>query len=139
LWINPSLLDFGASAPPLVTLAATTGSDMNANQIASCVFLQQGNGSTNQPKTTLVDELRIGYSWAAVTPPGPPTLVALLSGGNLVLKWPTNAAGYQLQLSSTLATSATWTNVPGTPVLSGKEFLLTNSPLTTTLFYRLRK
>ncbi len=138
LWINPNLLDFGASAAPLVTLAATTGPDMNANQIASCVFLQQGNGSTNQPKTVLVDELRIGYSWAAVTPQANPTLSVSYISGKVVLYWPTNAAGYQLQVAADLSGTDSWTNVPNSPAVSGKLLKLTNSPAGAA-FFRLRK
>ncbi|MDW8309308.1 MAG: immunoglobulin domain-containing protein, partial [Verrucomicrobiales bacterium] len=67
LWINPAPANFGASNPPPPTLTATNGPDMNPNQIYSFVFFQRSD--VNEPAAMLADELRIGTSWAEVTPP----------------------------------------------------------------------
>jgi pectate lyase len=68
LWVDPTT---GTSNPPSATLTTTSGSDGTA--LAVC-FL---NHSVNQ--TIYVDELRIGTSWAEVTPttgapPPPPSI-----------------------------------------------------------------
>src|SRR5439155_15824515 len=70
LWINPSLATFGADSPPAPSLTVTAGPDIgnSSPQIASFVLLQRGLGNTNQPATVMADELRIGPTWASVTP-----------------------------------------------------------------------
>ena len=67
LWINPAPADFGASNPPPPTLVASSGPDITANQIYSIVFFQRS--AVNEPAAMLADELRIGFTWADVTPP----------------------------------------------------------------------
>ena len=71
LWINPSPTTFGAvSEPASGFLYATTGQDgftidrFNMRQNAA-------SGSSSVPASMQWDELRFGFSWAAVTPPGP--------------------------------------------------------------------
>ena len=78
LWINPSASSFGAGVAPAATLTATTsGSDL-AN--VSRIFLRQ-DSATATPNTLYLDELRVGTSWADVTPissavPEPSTYLA---------------------------------------------------------------
>jgi hypothetical protein len=60
-WINPSSADFGGTAPT-ATLTSTDGSP---NNISKFFLRQDSNGET--PAIEL-DELRIGTSWADVTP-----------------------------------------------------------------------
>src|SRR5439155_26571886 len=66
LWINPDPNDFGSTNPVSTPLIATSGSDIPANQIASFVFFQRTGGV--QPALTIADELRIGRTFADVTP-----------------------------------------------------------------------
>src|SRR2546428_6235448 len=66
LWINPDPIDFGSTNPVSTPLIATSGSDIPANQIASFVFFQRTGGV--QPALTIADELRIGRTFADVTP-----------------------------------------------------------------------
>ena len=78
MWINPDSSTFGGSAPaPLLT--ASTGADITLSQIASFVLFDR---STAQLGGTL-DELRIGTSWADVTPE--PSVAALTGLGLLAL------------------------------------------------------
>jgi arylsulfatase A-like enzyme len=63
LWINPASSTFGSNAPPAPTITATGGSDLNANGIRAFVL----GCRTNPPPGCLVDELRIGTTWAFVT------------------------------------------------------------------------
>ncbi|MGZ4960949.1 MAG: hypothetical protein ACXWC8_00200 [Limisphaerales bacterium] len=66
LWINPGPDDFGSTNPISTPLVASTGTDISANQIASFVFFQRTGGV--QPTLTLTDELRLGRTFADVTP-----------------------------------------------------------------------
>ena len=66
MWINPAPATFGAAVEPAVSVFTTNGPDMTANQIASFVFLQR---SSSEPELMIADELRLGSTWASVTPP----------------------------------------------------------------------
>jgi len=81
MWINPTPADFGAGSAPTPTLQSASGADMiTAGSIQS--FLLYGRPSNLFPNQMLVDELRIGSSWADVTPGVPePSTAALLGLG----------------------------------------------------------
>jgi len=62
LWINPNSADFGGSAP----VATMTGTDASpASSIGQFVIRQDSTGETPD---MFMDELRIGTTWADVTP-----------------------------------------------------------------------
>ena len=63
LWINPAASSFGNAAAPAPTITATRGSDLNTNGIRAFVL----GCRTNATPACLVDDLRIGTSWALVT------------------------------------------------------------------------
>lgn len=80
LWINPSPGSFGAGSPPAPTLTATlTGTDLSL--IDQFTFRQNTSGNT--PAAMTFDELRIGFTWADVTPVPEPAAVVLLGLGLL--------------------------------------------------------
>jgi hypothetical protein len=141
LWINPNLAAFGADNPPAPTLTVTAGPDIgnSSPQIASFVLLQRGLNNTNQPDTVIADELRIGPTWASVTPPGPPALCITRSGSDLILSWPTNAHRFVLETTPTLNTTSLWTQFIRPTYLIGDQFVVTNGIAAGTSFYRLRK
>lgn len=66
LWINPASSSFGSPSEPSIDAAVSAGNfpGTNSNTISS-IFFRQTN--TQNPVMTL-DELRIGTSWADVTP-----------------------------------------------------------------------
>jgi len=75
LWINPASATFGAGAAPTATLTSSGGTDMTAIS----QFLLRGAAGSPVAK---VDELRVGTTWASVTPaaaavPEPSTYAAL--------------------------------------------------------------
>ena len=86
MWLNPDPSTFGG-ATPADQLVHTGVADINAPGVASLIFFRRGN-ATLQPASMLSDEVRIGTTWADVTPPVPEpsslvlTLVAvgMLSG-----------------------------------------------------------
>jgi hypothetical protein len=112
LWVNPDSATYGAVNPPppnCMTNAGNGGAtaDPGANGVDRLSW--RGTASSFQHE---VDELRVGFTWAAVTPPPPVYLAAQTSGNNVVVSWPTNAVGYTL-VGETDLTSAAWmTNVP---------------------------
>ncbi len=63
LWINPSASTFRSAVAPAPTITATQGADLNSNGIRAFVL----GCRTNPPPACLIDELRVGSSWALVT------------------------------------------------------------------------
>ena len=64
LWINPAPATFGETAIPTATVTHTGGTDMTAIS----QFLVRGAAGS---PVGLLDELRVGTTWASVTPPEP--------------------------------------------------------------------
>lgn len=65
LWVNPASATFADAAAPTATASAAGGTDMTAvNQ-----FLVRGAAGS---PISVFDELRVGTTWAAVTPAGAP-------------------------------------------------------------------
>lgn len=80
LWINPDSSTFGTDILPAATLTATlAGTDLT--EIAQFTFRQ--NTAANTPAVLTWDELRIGYSWADVTPVPEPSAWAIWGLGLL--------------------------------------------------------
>jgi hypothetical protein len=73
LWINPSSSDFSAASAPTATLTSTGGTDLSqVNQ-----FLIRGAAGS---PADLTDELRVGTTWASVTPTAVPEPTAMAIG-----------------------------------------------------------
>lgn len=88
LWINPGSL--GAGSPPTATLtASTTGINNDVQSFSSFLWRPQGNAASTQiPGSLIVDEIRVGNSWADVTPiPEPSTWGMLLLGTLGIFLW----------------------------------------------------
>jgi hypothetical protein len=68
-----------------------------------------------------------------------PRIGIIRSGANVVVTWPTNAAGFALQSKTNLVSSAVWTNASPAPVVINTNNVVTNAILTTPSFYRLSK
>jgi hypothetical protein len=67
LWINPSSNTFGAISAPSVTFSVAAGTTRTS---LDRIFLRQD--STTETPSLIVDELRVGTSWADVTPSSVP-------------------------------------------------------------------
>ena len=63
LWVNPASSTFGSNAAPAAAALATAGADLNVNGIRGFVL----GCRTNAPPGCLVDDLRVGTTWAMVT------------------------------------------------------------------------
>ncbi len=147
LWINPDPSTFGNLAAPTPTLTSTGSADLTGStppQIASFVFFRRGDTQASlQPAAMLSDELRIGTTWASVTPVAPVQVIPALNiaqyGSSVVLSWTTDAPGFTPQATPTLATSSLWTNLTASPSNLGDQLVLTNSLGAGNLFYRLQQ
>src|SRR6266446_3607120 len=69
----------------------------------------------------------------------PPQLTIIPSRANVILTWPTNAAGFTLQSTTNLVSPAIWTNVSPGPVVLNRQNTVTNPTSGTRQFYRLRQ
>jgi hypothetical protein len=65
LWINPNSSSFSAGTEPSATLSTTTSGNDSGNLTR---FYFRQDDSTHTPGTIIFDELRVGSSWADVTP-----------------------------------------------------------------------
>jgi len=67
-----------------------------------------------------------------------PHLDFLRSGTNLILSWPTNVIGFNLE-STVALTNPSWAEVPPTPDVVGGSYTVTNRIQDEAQFYRLQK
>jgi hypothetical protein len=76
-----------------------------------------------------------------VTVPGTPkpALSTIRFSDKLVLSWPTNFAGFGLESSTNLGPSAFWTSVSPAPAVVNTNYVVTNSMVGDTKFYRLNQ
>jgi MYXO-CTERM domain-containing protein len=77
LWINPDGADFGAASAPAETLTGLNSG--NDSTFVSFVLYQRGTASAQFGESGVsADEVRVGTSWAEVTPVPEPTALGLL-------------------------------------------------------------
>jgi Immunoglobulin I-set domain len=136
LWINPDPSTFGAATEPTSGfIMATTGSD----GLGIDRFNMRQNTTTSVPAAMQWDELRIGDTWAAVTPPPPPVLTSIgLNGGAFQFGY-TNGSGrtYSIYTSTNLSD---WTSIGAATQISPGLYQFTD-PSATNIphrFYQLR-
>lgn len=136
LWVNPDPSTFGAAAPPTPNCSTNSGNGGASADPASGVdrISWRGTASSFQHE---VDELRIGFTWASVTPQPPVFLSAGNSAGSTIISWPTNFSGWTL-VSTTDLSSGSWTT--NTPiVVQGTNNTFTVTAPMTQQFFRLVK
>ena len=93
---------------------------------------------TFQANDVLVaDELRLGVTWADVTPPAPPELTIAPSGNGFGLRWPTNSPVFFLQATPSLSPPATWNTETTTPAISGTNYIFVIEATNAARFFRL--
>ncbi|MDB6024159.1 MAG: Protein of unknown function precursor containing a C-terminal secretion signal [Verrucomicrobiales bacterium] len=137
LWINPSSSTFGAGTAPTATVSdASSGNDMT---VIDQFTFRQASGTA---AAVTFDELRLGTTWASVTPAvstEPATLPTLkiVNNGNstATVTWPAAYTTYILQSTPTLE-SPSWGPVSSS--VNGTNNTATVST-TATSFLRLRK
>jgi probable HAF family extracellular repeat protein len=68
-----------------------------------------------------------------------PSISMTRSGHDVILSWPTNAAGFTLQSATNLAPLVNWTDSTNDPKIVGAAFTVTNMVSANSQFYRLKK
>ena len=139
LWVNPPASTFGLAAAPSATLVSIATNDIPSAVIASFVLF---NRSASEPAGIIADEVRVGSSWASVTPPAEvpvaPALYIIRSGSTSVLSWTTNAPGFVLETAPVLADPNAWVPIPSLVYVVGDQYVITNTTASGNNFYRLR-
>ena len=136
MWINPNPTNFSAAGEPTTTLVTASGSDISSSQIASFIFVQR---STTEPAVMLADELRIGRTWADVTPVLLPTLTDFVKLGPGTFQFSyTNSSvqSYSVYASTNLLS---WTSIGAATQISPSLFRFTDAAANSSQrFYQLR-
>lgn len=70
---------------------------------------------------------------------GRPELAVANPAAATVVSWLTNFTGFQLESTADPVGATQWTNVPGTPVVVGNSFVVTNACTNPQQFFRLKK
>src|SRR5439155_1432776 len=94
------------------------------------------------PSRSNADEVRVGLSWADVTPPfvARPNLTIVLNGnGSATMSWPTAATGYNLEGAAALSSPSSWTAVTNPVVIVGANSTVTVPAGPGAKFFRLKK
>jgi hypothetical protein len=97
-------------------------------------------GETNIPAgLTNVTAIAAGqrHTVALVGTAPPPQLTIIPSVANVILRWPTNAAGFTLQSTTNLVSPAVWNTVSPVPVVVNGQNAVTNPISGAQQFYRL--
>lgn len=116
IWISPSSSDLGIAIAPTATLSTTTGTTDRTN--IDRVFLRQD--STAETPTIIIDELRIGLTWADVTPAAPLSVQQnKIAGLNVYPNPVSNGTLYITSNSSNAKTVAVY-DILGKQVLESK-------------------
>jgi alpha-tubulin suppressor-like RCC1 family protein len=70
--------------------------------------------------------------------PAPPLLTVIPYGSNIILLWPSDPAGFQLESATDLTPPVTWSRVSPAPILIGDQYVVINSITAPRMLYRLR-
>jgi hypothetical protein len=136
LWINPDPQSFGAATPPT---PAVEGVGLGGADVAAVDrFFFRAGGSSSSPVKTVADELRLGRTWASVTPPAVPAVEILSSANHIVIRWPATYTGYSLQFTTELE-SGDWWEAEQEPALQGTNIQVILPKPATTQFYRVAR
>ena len=137
MWVNPSSSTFGVSNAPSPSVGDIGVGTSDFGAIVGFGFRTSGG-----PAISYSDEVRVGLTWADVTPvpvQNPKLTVTPNGNGAVTLYWPTVAVGYNLESSPNLTSPILWSPVTNTVVFSGTNSTVTTSSSSGTRFFRLKK
>ncbi len=136
LWLNPDPDTFGAATPPVATIADIGDGVKESAWSYIDRFFWRWVSQGYEKRTA--DELRIGFSWAEVTPPAPPVLAVALRGNDVVLSWSASFTGFSLEANADVADDGGWEPV-GAPVTVVGDLYTVTVPINGEKFFRLKK
>ena len=137
LWLNPARASLGATSPPPATITGVGNGGTDLAQIDRFFF--RAGGSSSSPAKLVADEVRVGLTWADVTPPAPPQLAVAPSGQTFGLCWPTNSPVFVLQTTPSVIPPVTWSTDVTTPTVSGTNYVVTIQATNAASFFRLKQ
>jgi len=94
-------------------------------------FVGNPDATTVFPGEMQVDYVRV-YDWVT-----PPSLTIIPAGSNVVLMWPTNAAGFTLESVTNIVSAAVWNTNLAVPIVIGGQNVVTNPASGSQQFFRL--
>jgi hypothetical protein len=124
---------FAASGPPPSPVGSVVAK-CAVDSVGHCYLAGWYQGTNTFGTNILQPQGYFNYFLAEVA--SPPELAIVDSGANVILTWPTNAAGYTLQSTTNLA-PASWSTVSPAPVVVNGQNSVTNPISGTQKFYRL--
>lgn len=145
LWINPNPSTFGGSSAPTPSvgdggIVAISGTQPTTTELSIARFAFRQSGG---PSLSHADEVRVGRTWADVTPPvavAAPTITIVANGnGTVTMSWPTAATGYNLEGTPSLTTPITWNPVTNSVIIVGTNNTVTVNANSGNQFFRLKK
>jgi hypothetical protein len=110
----------------------------NSTNDAFLIFTHITSTSNATTETTALVGTADYFTIVTTAASAAPVLAIIKSGTNVLLEWPTNAAGYTLEFASNLTSSAWSTNLPA-PVVVNTNKVVTNGISGTQKFYRLSR
>ncbi len=122
-----------------ITIPAGT-LQVGSNYAGELIFvhiIQTISGAT-VTDTGLASTTEFSMITTASVAPSPPLLTITLSGTNVILKWPTNATGFNLEFATNLVSPVWKTNLPA-PVFISTNNAVTNGISGTQKFFRLSR
>jgi hypothetical protein len=119
-YANTTLLTTSGNLPDPDYVGSWAGGDVNVGNpysLTEVITIQASSGAG------------ASYSLGGTLYAAPlPVLAIIRSGANVVLTWPTNDAGFTLQSSTNLATSAVWSTHLPSAVVVNTNWVVTKMP-----------
>ena len=130
---NGTVFAINADGTGFTTLHSFTGGTNGADPRAGLTL----SGNTLYGTTSSGGSSGVGTLFSLSLPQPPPQLTINCSAANVILTWPTNAAGFTLQSTTNLASQAVWSaNSPAPTIVNGQN-AVTNPISGTQKYYRL--
>ncbi len=136
-----------------ISVSASAGCSWTAATDASWISIMSagtgvGNGtidfavginpnSTPRSATIVVENQMFAITQAGFQAVVAPALLVTQSGGSVIFTWPATFIGFQLQTTSTLGTSAIWSDLPNPVVTTNGQFRVIEAVSGKQRFYRL--
>jgi hypothetical protein len=134
LWTNPDPSTFGGPTEDYSYLVVTNGTDVG---MGIDRFNIRQNTATSVPQNIQWDELRFGYTWAAVTPASPPGLTIVRNSDTLTISWPPTVATFSLETAASL--DGPWMPSSTIPDYDGRNNFILQPVSDASVFYRLHQ
>jgi hypothetical protein len=112
----------------------------NSALLGGMFFMPDGTHPINTGNVLYQSNLVRALTFPILFPSGPSLGIAPVPGSsNVVLFWPTNATGFAVQSESIFPNFTNWQLISNPPVIVNTNYVVTNTPVSGPVFYRLIK